>query len=61
MSKIVTGKGESKYEIHISTKSLPKQTLNKHINKESKVMIITDSGIPKKYLKELKKDRKSVV
>ena len=36
MSKIVTGKGESKYEIHISTKSLPKQTLNKHINKESK-------------------------
>ena len=28
MSKIVTGKGESKYEIHISTKSLPKQTLN---------------------------------
>ena len=55
MSKIVTGKGESKYEIHISTKSLPKQTLNKQINKESKVMIITDSGVPKKYLKELKK------
>ena len=48
------GKNKSKYKIFITNKIIPSIELNKYINKTSKVLIITDSGIPKKYIKALK-------
>ena len=48
------GKNNSKYKIFITNKIIPSIELNKYINKTSKVLIITDSGIPKKYIKALK-------
>ena len=48
------GKGISRYKIVITDKSIPSLELNKNISKNSKVLIITDSGIPKNYIKALK-------
>ena len=48
------GKDTSKYKVVISKNSLSKKNLDPVINKSNKVMIVTDSGIPKKYLKELR-------
>ena len=48
------GKNNSKYKIFITNKIIPSIELNKYINKTSKVLIITDSGIPKKYIQALK-------
>ena len=56
------GKGISRYKIVITDKSIPSLELNKNISKNSKVLIITDSGIPKNYIKALKdKIKKSEV
>ena len=54
MIEIFAGKGSSKYKICITNKSIPKKELNKNIKKNAKILIITDSGIPKKYIKSLK-------
>ncbi len=54
MSIISAGKGKSKYNIHIAEKDLSKNLINKYLNKNSKILIVTDTGIPKKYLKDLK-------
>ena len=56
MTVLSAGKGESKYNIHISNKKIPKNILNKILSTRNKVLIVTDSGVPKKYLKSLKKD-----
>ena len=48
------GKGSSKYKIFITNKIIPSNELNKNINQNSKILIVTDSGIPKKFIKELK-------
>ena len=56
MSILTAGKGDSKYNIHISNKIFSKNILNKYINKKNKVLIITDDGIPKKHLLSLKKN-----
>ena len=48
------GKGSSKYKIFITNKTIPSSELNKNINKNCKVLIVTDSGIPKKYIRALK-------
>ena len=56
MSILSAGKGESRYAIHITNKEISKTILNNYLLKENKVLIITDSGVPKKYLKNLKKD-----
>ena len=53
MSIISAGKGKSKYNIHIEDKELSKNLINKYLNKHSKILVVTDSGIPKKYLKHL--------
>ena len=55
MAVLSAGKGEFKYNIHISNK-IPKNVLNKILSTKNKVLIITDSGVPKQYLKSLKKD-----
>ena len=53
MTVLSAGKGESKYDIHILNKKIPKNILNKFLSKKNKVLIITDSGVPKQYLKNL--------
>ena len=47
MAEISAGKGKSKYKIHITGKSLPNSEINRHIGLNNKVLIVTDSGIPK--------------
>ena len=54
MTIISAGKGQSKYNIHITGKNLPKSVLNKNLGKKNKILIITDSGVPKKHIKKLK-------
>ena len=54
MSIISVGKGETKYNIHISGNNFPKTVLNKHLKNKNKILIITDDGIPKNYIKKLK-------
>jgi len=54
MSIISVGKGEVKYNIHISGNNFPKAILNKHLKNKNKILIITDDGIPKNYIKKLK-------
>ena len=54
MSIISVGKGETKYNIHISGNNFPKAILNKHLKNKNKILIITDDGIPKNYIKKLK-------
>ena len=56
MSILSAGKGHTKYNIHLSNKKISKNTLNKFLSNKNKVLIITDSGVPKKFLKSLKKD-----
>ena len=51
MAEISAGKGKSKYKIHITGKSLPKSEINRQIGLNNKVLIVTDSGIPKNILK----------
>ena len=53
------GKGSSKYKIFITNKTIPSGELNKNINKNCKVLIVTDSGIPKKYIRALKNQIKN--
>ena len=55
MAKIVSvGKGASRYDVIIARNAMNKKNLLSHLNNKNKVLIITDSGIPKKYIKELK-------
>ena len=54
MTIISAGKGASKYNIHITGKKLPKSVLNSNLGKKNKILIITDSGVPKKHIKKLK-------
>ena len=54
MTIISAGKGASKYNIHITGKNLPKSVLNSNLGKKNKILIITDSGVPKKHIKKLK-------
>ncbi len=56
MSLLKAGKGDSKYNIHISNKIFSKNTLNKYISNKNKVLIITDDGMPKNHLLSLKKN-----
>lgn len=53
MSKIAAGKGDTKYNIYISNK-ISKKTLNHYLKTYNKLLVVTDSGIPKEHLKNLK-------
>ena len=50
---IKVGKGSSKYEVIISKNALTKSNLAPQIKSSKNILIVTDSGIPKKYIKEL--------
>ena len=54
MIELYAGKGPSRYKICITDNVLPKNQLNKYINRKAKVLIVTDSGVPKTYIKNLK-------
>jgi 3-dehydroquinate synthase len=54
MTIIIAGKGSSKYQIHIKGKNFSKAIFNKDIGKNNKVLIITDSGVPKKHIRKIK-------
>ena len=54
MVEILAGKAKSKYKIHISSGKLPKAIINEKIGLKNKVLIVTDKGVPKKYIKELR-------
>ena len=54
MTTIIAGKGSSKYKIHIKGKNFSKTIFNKDIGKNNKVLIITDSGVPKKHIRKIK-------
>jgi 3-dehydroquinate synthase len=51
---IKVGKGSSKYEVIISKNALTKSNLAPQIKSSKNILIVTDSGIPKKYIKELR-------
>ena len=51
---IKVGKGSSKYEVIISKNALTKFNLAPQIKSSKNILIVTDSGIPKKYIKELR-------
>ena len=53
-STIKVGKGASKYDVIIAKNALTRRNLLGHLKSKNKVLIITDSGVPKKYLSELK-------
>ena len=55
MIELSAGKTNTKYKIYISKTALTKKVLSRNIDKDKKILIITDSGIPKKYIRELKK------
>ncbi len=54
MTTIIAGKGSSKYQIHIKGKNFSKTIFNKDIRKNNKVLIITDSGVPRKHIRMIK-------
>ena len=54
MTTIIAGKGSSKYQIHIKGKNYSKTIFNKNIGKNNKVLIVTDSGVPKKHIRKIK-------
>ena len=54
MTTIIAGKGSSKYQIHIKGKNFSKTIFKKDIKKNNKVLIITDSGVPKKHIRKIK-------
>ena len=53
MATISAGKGQSRYDIHID-ENISKSILNKHLGNKNKILIITDNGVPKKHIKEIK-------
>ena len=59
MIELHAGKGNSKYKICLTDKSLPKNELNRFIGKKAKVLIVTDIGVPNAYVKALKNSIKS--
>ena len=55
MAKIISvGKGHSKYNVIIAKNALTKKNLIRSLKKKNKILVVTDSGIPKKYIKDLK-------
>ena len=59
MKALSAGKNKSKYNIYITSKKLPKDVINKQITLKNKILIITDDGVPKKYIKELRNSIKN--
>ena len=61
MAKIISvGKGHSKYNVIIAKNALTKKSLILSLKNKNKILVVTDSGIPKKYIKDLKIGRAHV-
>ena len=55
MAKIIkVGKGATQYKVVIAKNALTKVNLLTPLKTKGKVLIITDSGVPKKYIDEVK-------
>ena len=55
MAKIIkVGKKNSQYDVVIARNAITKIRLSKHLKSKNKILVITDSGIPSKYIRELK-------
>jgi 3-dehydroquinate synthase len=55
MAKVIkVGKRYSQYDVNIFNKNINKASLVRALKSNNKVLIITDSGIPKRYLNDLK-------
>ena len=53
IKSVYAGKGKSKYEIVITGKNIQNTRLNKYLNKNRKILLVTDNGIPKLHLKKI--------
>ena len=55
MAKIIkVGKKNLDYEVVIAKNAISKTRLSSHLKSNNKILVVTDSGIPKKFIKELK-------
>ena len=55
MAKIIkVGKKNLDYEVVIAKNAISKTRLSSHLKSNNKIFVVTDSGIPKKFIKELK-------
>ena len=55
MAKIISvGKGSSKYNVVISKNATTQKNLLSELNSKNKVLVVTDTGIPKSFIKDLK-------
>ena len=55
MAKVIkVGKGATQYKVVIAKNALTKVNLLTSLKTKGKVLIITDSGVPKKYIDEVK-------
>ena len=52
---ILVGKKPTNYEVEILDKPISKNKLSSAIKSYNKILIVTDDGLPKKYLAEIKK------
>ena len=56
MAKIISvGKGSSKYNVVIAKNAVLQKNLMPALNAKNKILLVTDSGIPKSYINNLKK------
>ena len=54
MAKIIkVGKKNLDYEVVIAKNAISKKRLSSHLKSNNKILVVTDSGIPKKFIKEL--------
>ena len=51
---ILVGKKPTNYEVEILDKPISKNKLSSAIKSYNKILIVTDDGLPKKYLAEIK-------
>ena len=59
MAKIISvGKGLSKYNVVISKNALTQKNLMVGLKTKNKILVITDSGIPRSFINDLKKTLK---
>ena len=55
MAKIIkVGKKNLDYEVVIAKNATSKTRLSSHLKSNNKIFVVTDSGIPKKFIKELR-------
>ena len=62
MAKIIAvGKGLSKYNVVISKNAITQKNLMAGLKAKNKILVITDSGIPKLFINDLKNTLKKSI